>query len=110
VGAENSYELELKFDPVNDSKLLTRTMSNSYSMYRRHNPDEAAHNLMGALILFGMMILFLGILLVHFEMMVLGSGMVMTSSLCYTFFLEGMRERRVFSPMEYHEEVGAEKD
>ena len=69
-------------------------MPTYYRIYNYTNNQEI-HNLLGALILIGMMILVLGILLFHFEMLVLGSGICVVSGLMNACCLEYERNYQI---------------
>lgn len=63
-----------------------------YRIYTRTNPNQEIHNLLGILILLGMMTLLLGILLFDLSILTLGSGLVISGSLSSVWFLnETMR-------------------
>ena len=111
MSAEKALPHELKFDLVTDNLSLTRTMPTTYRIYTYRSPEQTTHDLIGGLILFGMMILFVGIMVAHFEIMILGSGIVMISTFSYTCFLEGIRQPHIFADEnDSHSEVGADKD
>ena len=56
-------------------------MTSMYPLYSYRNHTKESHNLLGALILFGGLIFIIGMLVLHLEIAVLGSGMMLFGAL-----------------------------